>query len=87
MLRDRAEVLAVIEFQAPIGDVAEAVRLLQDSIEHRREVAWRGVDHLKHFGGRSLLLERFPLFRQQPRILAGNDRLVGACRDEFAAAR
>src|SRR5215471_9488520 len=55
---DGAKLLCVVELKAPVGDVAEAVRLLQDSLEYRRKLAGRGVDHLQHLGGRSLLLQR-----------------------------
>ena len=34
------------------------VRLFQHRVEHRREVAGRGIDDLQHFGGRGLLLQR-----------------------------
>ena len=38
--------------------VTEAVRLFQYRVEHRREVAGRGIDDLQHLGGRGLLLQR-----------------------------
>ena len=37
-------------------DAAEPVRLFQDRIEYRDEVAGRGIDDLQHLGGRGLLL-------------------------------
>ena len=43
--------------------LAQVQRLLQHRIEHRRQIAGRGVDDLQHFGGRGLLLQRFALSR------------------------
>jgi hypothetical protein len=43
--RNRAEMLAVINYQDPTGHPAEAVRLLQDRVEDRREIAGRRVDY------------------------------------------
>jgi hypothetical protein len=37
---------------------AKMMCLLQDRVEHRREVAGRGIDDLQHLGGRSLPLQR-----------------------------
>ena len=59
----------------PIGGPAEAVRLLQYRVEHRREVAGRGVDDLQHLGGRGLLLQRLARLGHQPRVLHRDDRL------------
>jgi hypothetical protein len=36
---------AVINYQDPTGHPAEAVRLLQDRVEDRREIAGRRVDY------------------------------------------
>ncbi len=75
--RDRAEPPAVVKLQAPVGDPAQPVRLLQDRVEHRREVAWRRIDYLQYLRGRRLPLERLALFGEQPRILDGDHGLVG----------
>ena len=68
---------AIVKHQTPNGRAAEAVRLLQDRVEHRRQIAGRGVDHLQHLGGRGLLLQRLALLGDQSRILHRNHRLGG----------
>ena len=37
---------------------AKAVCLLQDRVEHLREVGGRGIDELQHLSGRGLALQR-----------------------------
>ena len=56
---------------------AQPQRPLQHRIEHRRQIAGRGVDHLQHLGGRGLLLQRLALFGDQPRVLHRDHRLGG----------
>ena len=56
---------------------ADAQRLVQYSVEHRREVAGRAVDDPKHLGGRGLLLQRLACLGDQPRVLHRDDRLGG----------
>ena len=51
------------------------MRLFQHRVEHRREVAGRGVDDLQHLGGRGLLLQRLARLGDQPRVLHRDDRL------------
>ena len=53
------------------------MRLFQHRIEHRRQIAGRGVDHLQHLGGRGLLLQRLALLGDQPRVLHRDHRLGG----------
>ena len=43
--RNRAEMLAVINYQGTTGYPAKGVRLLQDRVEDRHEVAGRRVDY------------------------------------------
>ena len=43
--------------RAALG-IAEQRGFFHHRFEHRRQIAWRGVDHLQHFGGRSLLFQR-----------------------------
>ena len=50
--------LAVIGCQGTYLGAAEHVRLLQNLIEHRREVAGGGIDDPQYLGGRGLLSER-----------------------------
>ena len=56
------EVLAVIGPEVAERSVAKAHSLFEHRVEHRREVAGRGVDDLQHLGGRGLLLQRFGEF-------------------------
>ena len=53
------------------------VRLFQHRVEHRRQIAGRGVDHLQHLSGRGLLLQRLALLGDQPRVLHRDHRLGG----------
>src|SRR5215472_1377710 len=57
------------------GRAAQAVRLLQYRVEHRREVAGRGVDDLQYLRSCGLLLQGFARLGDQPRVLHRNDRL------------
>ena len=75
--RDRAHMLAVIELKSGMVDAANALRLVEDRIEHRREVAGRGIDDLQHLGGRGLLLQGFARLGDEPRVLHRDDRLSG----------
>ena len=59
------------------GGLAQSHRLFQHRVEHRRQIAGRGVDHLQHLGGRGLLLQRLALLGQQPRVLHRDHRLGG----------
>ena len=56
---------------------AQAVRLLQDRVEHWCEVVRRAVDDLQDFGGGGLLLQCLVRLGNQPRVLDRDDRLVG----------
>src|SRR5271163_4436390 len=58
MRRERSETLAVIGHQGTRGGAAEAVRLLQDRLEHRPRVARRTVDSVQHLGQRRLPRQR-----------------------------
>ena len=53
----------------------KTVRLFQDSVEHRGEIAGRGIDDLEYLGGRGLLLQSLVRLGQEPRILHRDDRL------------
>jgi hypothetical protein len=63
------------EFQIAILDPAQAHRLFEDRVEHRREVAGRGLDDAEHLGGRGLLLQGLARLGQQARVLHRGDRL------------
>jgi hypothetical protein len=69
------ELLAVPELQAAKGDRAKLMRLLQDRVEHRGEIAGRAVDDPQHLGGRGLLLQGLARIGDQSRILHRDHRL------------
>src|SRR5262249_39407539 len=76
-LCDRAEVFAVVEFQAAIDDTAKAVRLFKYRVEHGRKIAGRRIDDLQDLGGRGLLLQGLARLGQEPRVLDRDNRLRG----------
>jgi len=51
------------------------MRLLQNRVEYRREVAGRGIDDPQYFSGRGLLFQCFTRLGQQPRVLHRDHRL------------
>ena len=69
--------------KVPMRGLAQPHRLFQHRVEHRREIAGRGVDDLQHLGGRGLLLQRLALFGDQPRVLDRDHRLISEGADEF----
>src|SRR5205085_8024664 len=69
------EFAILIKLKAAESDVAKAMRLFQDTIEHRLKVAGRGIDNPKNLGGRSLLLQGFARLGDESRVLHRDDRL------------
>jgi len=67
----------------------EVVRLTQpcsrfnERIEHGLQIEGRAADHLKHVGGRGLLLQRLAQLVEQTRVLNGDDGLGGEVRDQI----
>src|SRR6266567_4723860 len=51
------------------------MRLLEYRVEHRREIAGRGIDDLQYFGSGGLLLQGLARLVDQSRILHRDDRL------------
>jgi hypothetical protein len=47
--------LTVVELQASVCHAAEGMSFLQYCVEHRGEVAGRGIDDLQYLGDRGLL--------------------------------
>ena len=56
----QASFFAIIELKASVIGTAQRMGLLQNGVEHRREIAGRRVDDLQHLGGRGLLLQGVP---------------------------
>jgi len=71
----RDETIAVKGREAAECRFAQRRGLLQHRIEHRPEVAGRGVDDAEYFGGCSLLRQRFARLGQEPRVLHCDHRL------------
>src|SRR5436309_14640204 len=78
MCRDCSQTIAVIGYQDPVCDAAEAMRLVQHRVEYRHEVTRRTVDDLEDLGGGRLLVERLARLGDEPAIFDGDDSL---CRE------
>src|SRR5215469_416940 len=71
------ETLAVIRPEIADARPAQAGRLFEHRVEHRCEVAGRGIDHLQYLGGRGLLLQGLARLFDESRVLHCDDRLRG----------
>src|SRR5262249_41664661 len=69
--------VALRSINGPHVRVAEAHCRLDQRIEHRFQIEGRAADHLEDVGCGSLLLERLAQLVEQPRVLDGNDGLIG----------
>ena len=78
----RAKILPVIDGQMSVVGAAERMRLFQDRIEHRREIAGRRIDDLQHLGSRRLLLQGLTRLGNEARVLDRDDRLRGEILEE-----
>ena len=79
----RMEPLTVIGHQIAKTRLAQPHRFFQHRVEHRGEVAGRGIDDLQHLGGRGLLLQGFARLAQEARILDRDHRLVREGADQL----
>ena len=59
---NRLEMTAMDDHQRTESGLAQGMRLLQDRVENRREVAARGIDDTQNLCGRGLLCERLVAF-------------------------
>src|SRR5262249_862101 len=83
MYGNGANMFAVPELQAAVGDPAQCMRVLQDRVEHRRKVSGRRIDGLQDFRCGCLLCPRLVALRRPRFELAlqlGNRLLVGVGR-------
>ena len=62
---------------------AQALRSVHNALQDRLQLKFRSADDTEDFRGRSLSFKQFAQFRQQPRILDGDHRLVGKIRHQF----
>src|SRR5262249_45200203 len=77
------EAVALIRLERVEIRLADTYRVRQPRREYRLQVARRTGDHAQRLGGRGLLLQRFPQFIKQPRILDGDDGLCSEVPNQF----
>ena len=63
--------------------LADARRIFQHRLEHGLQLASRTADDPEDVGGSGLLLQRFAQLVEQPRVLDGDDGLVGEVADQL----
>src|SRR5215470_17468576 len=73
--RYRAVFLTVIDSQAPNLRAAQGMRLFQDGVEHRGEIARRRIDDPQDLRSRRLLLQRLASLGDEPCIFHRDHRL------------
>src|SRR5262249_39781852 len=69
--------LAIDEPKGTLDGTTEPDRLFEHCIEHRCEIAGRGVDDLQYPSGGGLLLQSLAGLGQEARVLHRDDRLRG----------
>src|SRR5262245_37077473 len=79
-----------MEVEVAEPGLANAHRIGQHGLEHRLKLAWRTRNDAQHLGGRCLLLQRLAevvgtptQLVEQPRVLDGDDRLLGEIADQL----
>ena len=89
ILRERLKHLTVESLKQPSLGPGQPRRVLDEGFQHGLEIERRAADHLEHFAGRRLLLQRLRQLavarlqlREQPHVLDGDHRLVGECLEE-----
>ena len=70
MYRGCKQHLALEKRQSSKRRPAQSVRLLENRVEYRSEIAGRRVDDLQNLGDRGLLLQGFACLGQQPQSYA-----------------
>ena len=81
------EVLAVVGPKTAERRLAKPHRLFEHRVEHRREVAGRGIDDLQNLGGRGLLLQRLVALRSESFARSALGKLTLEIGDESVADR
>src|ERR1700758_4076303 len=82
LVRNWMKSFPIIDHQSTKRRLAQCMSFFEDRLEHRREIAGRGVDDTQHFGRGRLLLQRLAGFGNEPRILHRYDRLRGEVLEE-----
>src|SRR6516165_11524429 len=75
--RDRAKVIALTEIQGTESGFAELCRIRQHGLKDRPQLAEGRADNAQHLRCCGLLLQRLPKLVEQPRVLDGDDGLIG----------
>ncbi len=75
--RNGAEDLAIEHPHQAEVELAQADRPFEHRVEHRPEIAGRGVNDPQDLGGRGLLIERLACLGDEPRIFHRDHRLGG----------
>src|SRR5689334_22734783 len=79
----RNVIVAVVEEQVADRGLAKADRVFQYRTEYRLELARRRTDDTQHIGRCGLLLQGLAQFVEQPRVLDGDDGLIGEGRHQL----
>ena len=74
---DVAEAVVLAKHQDSKVGFADPRRAFQNNLKYWLQVTGRRADDLEHVGGGGLLLQRFAQLVEQPRVLDGDDGLVG----------
>src|ERR1700731_1557236 len=77
------EAIAFAEVHRAEFGLADASRVLEHGLEHRLQLAGRRTDDAQYVRRGRLLLQRLPQFVEQPRVLDGDDRLIGEVLNEL----
>src|SRR5215469_10417822 len=74
--------VAIDEPKGTLDGATEPDRLFEHRIEHRREIARRGIDDLQYLRSRRLLFERLACLGDQPGVFHRNHGLRGEILQE-----
>src|SRR5262245_12626652 len=77
------ELVALALRNRSLVSFAQPSRRPQQRVEDSLEVKRGPTDDLEHVGGSGLLLKGFTQLIEQPRVLNGDDRLIGECFGKF----
>src|SRR6516165_9324204 len=84
--RDSAQLLAFGNKELAELCPAQSHCFFEHSIEHRREVAGRGIDDPENLRGRGLLFERLARLGDEARVFNRDHRLISEGAHEFRSA-
>src|SRR6516162_7636362 len=76
LVRNWIKSLPIMSHQSTKRRLAQRMGFFEDRLEHRREIAGRGVDDTQHFRRGRLLFQRLASFGNEPRVLHRDHRLA-----------